>query len=287
MSNSGQRLYGRGQTGLQYILPPAASNNLPAPITPRSHVVICYEDPRKSRWKFAAVILGSIITGVTGVLAVWGGAVLTDLFDRAESHQKHDRPVHGCEAAETHFRAAIDLHDIGLKTLRLNDYIARFKGCEFYEDAVFALADITKSSRLSQDSARESAPLTQSQVSPATHEAPAGLLAETRLPPITVRPNSTYLSAIIPVIATINPGTTYRLRLRSSSTTTIHVLAGTVVLKIDSRPTLECVGGNTFHVFTRGWSTFELQSDRYSQIEVARIATGDWIRDQSDCTAPS
>jgi hypothetical protein len=195
------------------------------------------------------------------------GPQLSDLapvgLPQGTSSQTPDK----CAGAESHFNAAINLRDIDLKRQRLREFVARFLKCDFYDDAVVALAD-TKSTPPAQTAPTQVAP------------APDQLTTTAKvLPPITVTASRhTYVSMDLGEQAILEPRTTYRLRLHPFFTTTIGVLEGTIILKIDGVAKFERVAGEEFRVFTRGWSTFEVQTRQYqAHILATRTQNGDYI----------
>ena len=286
MSDSRLSFDDRYRIGSEDILPPVAPGNLPTVVHPHSPTLICYDQtPKKRLWK-SAIITGALITACAAVLGSWGAPFLTAWINAEKPHEPSPENANRCAGVETHFNAAINLRDVGLKRQLLNDFIFRFKGCDFYEDAVFALADLSKANQLAQGAVMQVGPTSEMQAA-LPNDGLSVATIPAALPPIDVRPSNLDLSMNLGKVAVLNSGITYRLRLQPFFTTTISVREGNISLKIDGKENFECFGGNEFRLFTQGWSKFEIQGRAYySQIQVTKIQNGDFTA-VTDCQPPS
>jgi hypothetical protein len=107
------------------------------------------------------------------------------------------------------------------------------------------------------------------------HDPPA--TTATALPPVVVttsQPPYIAMEDLGDFATTLQPELPYRLALRASSTTTIAVLEGRIILMIDGVTRLECARGDTFRVWTRGVSTFQVQTNRLARIQATKIQGG-------------
>jgi hypothetical protein len=85
--------------------------------------------------------------------------------------------------------------------------------------------------------------------------------------------------------ATLGSGI-YGLRLQPWLTTTFSVLEGALVLRIDGVAKLACSRGDQFRMFTRGFSTFEVQIEsRSAQIQTTALQIGEHLG--RNCKAPA
>jgi hypothetical protein len=76
----------------------------------------------------------------------------------------------------------------------------------------------------------------------------------------------------------LSSGYSYRIEPAINFTTTIHVRRGALTLIMDGTPKLHCPEGQSFRVFTQGYSTFDLESDSEgAELEIAELVASDNI----------
>jgi hypothetical protein len=219
------------------------------------------------RWRNPVIFVGilTLVGSVVVGLISTGGNIVVAWLTRAPAAVQTDP----CRDAAAHFHEAQVMQSATATRDMLQDHLVRFGSCNFVGAAKIALNNLSATTR---------SPPFQSQ--PQAAPAYPGPAPSTDLPPIVVSPPATIARSSRPGTRfTYTETDVYRISPTLRATTTYRVIAGSATVIMDGMDQGDVWRGNTFRLFTVGWSRFEIEPmEPNTVIEIVDVAPGDHIQ---------